>query len=251
MHGTCARCERHRRIKRRGLCDACYESPGVKDQYPRANHAECYRANCANCDKQRRIKWRGLCYLCYGDRSIRLRYPCQRKTERRHAICKNCDKRRRIHRRGLCTKCYFEPGIRERFPRKVSGPRPRAEKAPIAAKPRAVQRPRAEKAIRAPKHARVRKPRAVHGVRCRHCPTGKACRPRGLCTPCYDTPDIRDQYPTKGNKFGRRSEAASVTSVRPAESPTRALPRTEGKIAVMAERVRLRQSLFHPDDAKA
>lgn len=131
------------------------------------------------------------------------------------ALCRACDRVRFIRARGLCAVCWRKPDVRATVPRQTTGTQ------------------------------------KVVFTTCLHCPTGKACRPRGLCTLCYDDLEIRRKYPTKGNKFGCRSEAASVTSVRPAESPTLARPKTADKIAVMAERVRLKQSLFHPDDAKA
>lgn len=146
-------------------------------------------------------------------------------------VCANCGRERRMQARGLCVPCHKTPEVRVRFTCGKRG-RPKLHKEP---------RPRA---IYAVPHA---------GKVCRHCGAGTVCRPRGLCTPCYDDSDIREKYPTTGSKYGRRSDAAFVTTTAAASVPDRmtwAPPGTAHKIAVMAERVRLKKSPFHPDDAK-
>lgn len=81
---------------------------------------------------------------------------------------------------------------------------------------------------------------------CRHCGKHAVTRPRGLCWGCYYRPGVREQYPSNNRfvlLFGDESSGLP--------EPTRALPGSAAKIAVLAERARLRQELFHPDDAWA
>lgn len=85
--------------------------------------------------------------------------------------------------------------------------------------------------------------------RCRHCRGGRVSRPRGLCWACYYTPGVREQYPST-SKFAR--EGVGNRGFRrslPPPFPTDALPGTPEKIAVLAERARLGQELWHPEDA--
>src|SRR6267378_2505821 len=83
---------------------------------------------------------------------------------------------------------------------------------------------------------------------CRHCQKTLANRPRGLCWSCYYRPGVRDLYPST-SKFARRG-ICDFNGRTPLPTPTTALPGTPEKIAVLGERARLRQSLWHPDDAK-
>ena len=79
---------------------------------------------------------------------------------------------------------------------------------------------------------------------CRHCSKCKVNRPRGLCWSCYYTPGILARYPsanTFGRGLGKGSDAPSL--------PTTAAPGTSDKVAVLEERAKLRQPLFHPADA--
>ena len=83
---------------------------------------------------------------------------------------------------------------------------------------------------------------------CRHCHHAPVCRPRQLCWSCYYKPGVRDLYPST-SKFGRRG-LGNFNGVRPLPTfPTSAIPGTAAKIAILEERVRLRQNLWHPDDA--
>jgi hypothetical protein len=86
-------------------------------------------------------------------------------------------------------------------------------------------------------------------MNCRHCQQGKVNRPRGLCWTCYYRPTIREQYPST-SKFGRRGlgnfYGAAPIPVRPTTAP----PGSPEKVAILAERARLKQSLWHPDDAR-
>lgn len=83
---------------------------------------------------------------------------------------------------------------------------------------------------------------------CRNCHRVPASRPRGLCWVCYYRPGVRERYPST-SKFARRGVLDFHGRVRLPLYATRALPGTPEKIAVLAERARLRQELFHPHDA--
>lgn len=86
---------------------------------------------------------------------------------------------------------------------------------------------------------------------CRHCRRLRATRPMGLCWTCYYTPGVRSLYPST-SKYARRGVRDFVISVvgspRLPPEPTTALPGSEEKIEVLAERARLGVSLWHPDD---
>ena len=84
---------------------------------------------------------------------------------------------------------------------------------------------------------------------CRHCQKVKSNRPRGLCWSCYYRPGVRDQYPST-SKYARRGVTDFNGKTAQAASPTNALPGTEEKVAVLAERARLGLSLWHPLDAR-
>jgi hypothetical protein len=83
---------------------------------------------------------------------------------------------------------------------------------------------------------------------CKHCGHVPPNRPRGLCWSCYYRPGIRDQYPST-SKFARRGvHDFNGKALLPPE-PTRAPPGSPEKVAILAQRARLRQSLWHPSDA--
>jgi hypothetical protein len=83
---------------------------------------------------------------------------------------------------------------------------------------------------------------------CAHCQRRPRSRPRGLCWGCYYTPGIRKRYP-RINRFAvRGGEDFRGYAYLPIE-PTRALPGSPEKVAVLAERARRRVSLWHPADA--
>ena len=84
---------------------------------------------------------------------------------------------------------------------------------------------------------------------CRHCQKVKSNRPRGLCWSCYYRPGVRDQYPST-SKYARRGVTDFNGKTAQAALPTSALPGTEEKVAVLAERARLGLSLWHPHDAR-
>ena len=83
---------------------------------------------------------------------------------------------------------------------------------------------------------------------CRHCHEGPVSRPRGLCWRCFYTPGVREFYPT-ASKLGGTGLADFYGRAPPPAFPTQALPGTPEKIALLGERARLQQSLWHPDDA--
>ncbi len=83
---------------------------------------------------------------------------------------------------------------------------------------------------------------------CRHCQRVKSNRPRGLCWSCYYKPGVRELYPST-SKFARRGVGDFNGKSSPAAQPTRALPGTPEKVAVLEERARLGLSLWHPLDA--
>lgn len=83
---------------------------------------------------------------------------------------------------------------------------------------------------------------------CRNCQKVKSNRPRGLCWSCYYKPGVRDLYPST-SKFARRGVADFCGKARLPE-PTRALPGSAEKVAVLEERARLGLALWHPLDAR-
>src|SRR6516164_2802827 len=83
---------------------------------------------------------------------------------------------------------------------------------------------------------------------CRHCQKVKSNRPRGLCWSCYYTPGVRELFPST-SKFARRGVVDFNGRARMPE-PTSALPGTPEKVAVLEQRARLGQQLWHPLDAR-
>lgn len=83
---------------------------------------------------------------------------------------------------------------------------------------------------------------------CRHCHKIRATRPRGLCWTCYYTPGVREQYPSM-SPFVRHGVADFCGRGAAPSQPTRALPGTPEKVAVLEQRARLGQRLWHALDA--
>jgi hypothetical protein len=83
---------------------------------------------------------------------------------------------------------------------------------------------------------------------CRHCGQKQAGRPRGLCWTCYQTPEIRGLYSSL-SKFGRRGVLDFYGSGELPAAPTRAMPGSLQKVAVLQQRASRREALWHPDDA--
>jgi hypothetical protein len=83
---------------------------------------------------------------------------------------------------------------------------------------------------------------------CRHCHQCKVSRPRGLCWACYYTPGVRELYPSTSKYAVRGIGNGSGPAPLPAR-PTRYRPGSAEKLAVLAERARRQETLFHPADA--
>jgi hypothetical protein len=92
----------------------------------------------------------------------------------------------------------------------------------------------------------------IHGdlpmVGCKHCRVGQVNRPRGLCWTCYYTPGVRDLYPST-SKFARHGIEDFYGRGALPHAPTAALPGSPAKVAILEERARMRQELWHPNDA--
>ncbi|MFO0926394.1 MAG: hypothetical protein U0736_05055 [Gemmataceae bacterium] len=84
---------------------------------------------------------------------------------------------------------------------------------------------------------------------CRHCQKVRSNRPRGLCWSCYYTPGVRDQYPST-SKYARRGVSDFNGQAVTAAQPTAALPGTQEKVDILAERARRGLALWHPLDAR-
>src|SRR5262249_18830823 len=84
---------------------------------------------------------------------------------------------------------------------------------------------------------------------CRHCQGAKATRPRRLCFRCYYTPAIRSRYPPE-RKFGPRGTGNFCGNPATPFGPTVAAPGTLEKLAILEQRARLHQALWHPLDAR-
>lgn len=82
---------------------------------------------------------------------------------------------------------------------------------------------------------------------CRHCQR-LPNRCRGLCWVCYHRPEIRQHYPLPPNRQTRCGHGSANRRAVLPPTPTDALPGSEEKIQILAERARLGQQLFHPDD---
>jgi hypothetical protein len=83
---------------------------------------------------------------------------------------------------------------------------------------------------------------------CRHCHHSPVSRPRGLCWTCYYRPGVRELYPST-SKFGQRGLGNFNGNVPLPAFPTEAIPGSPEKVAILQERARLKQGLWHPDDA--
>jgi len=132
--------------------------------------------------------------------------------------CPDCGRRMGYTRRGLCHTCG-----RRRFlpPRPPKPPRP-----PRPLPPLDPSRPA-----------------------CRACGVRNANKCRQLCWGCYYRPGVRDRFPPLPGKFNNRG-VPDGNGARPLPaSPTAALPGSPEKVAVLEERARVRQSLWHPADA--
>lgn len=83
---------------------------------------------------------------------------------------------------------------------------------------------------------------------CQHCRLKRASRPRGLCWTCYYADGVRDMHPPT-SKYGRRGPGNFYCKSKLPPFPTNAAPGSPEKLAILEQRARLRQALFHPNDA--
>ncbi len=83
---------------------------------------------------------------------------------------------------------------------------------------------------------------------CRHCNEHPVNRPRGLCWGCYYRPGVREKYPST-SKFAYRGVGNFSGNAPLPVAPTSARPGSPEKLEILAERARMRQSLWHPMDA--
>ena len=84
---------------------------------------------------------------------------------------------------------------------------------------------------------------------CRHCSRSKVNRPRGLCWSCYYTPGVKEQFPST-SKYARRGVGNFTGNAPLPATPTTAVPGTPEKMAILEQRARLNQAIFHPEDAR-
>ncbi len=84
---------------------------------------------------------------------------------------------------------------------------------------------------------------------CLHCDRDRGLSGRNLCSTCYYQLEIRNRYPLV-LAHGYSGDVDFNGLPPPAESATGALPGTEEKIAVLAERAAQRRALWHPEDGK-
>ena len=82
---------------------------------------------------------------------------------------------------------------------------------------------------------------------CRHCGRSRVNRPRGLCWSCYYTPGVRERYPSTSKFAHRGIDDFNGWSLEPPE-PTKALPGSREKVAVLEQRAGLGLALWHPGD---
>jgi hypothetical protein len=82
---------------------------------------------------------------------------------------------------------------------------------------------------------------------CLYCSRWARAYGRGLCQTCYRKPAVREQFPVRG-RF-RDSSPSALLPPALALGPTRHLPGTAAKMAVLAARFAAGVNLFHPQDA--
>jgi hypothetical protein len=87
-------------------------------------------------------------------------------------------------------------------------------------------------------------------MECCHCGHTPANRPRNLCWNCYAQPAIRAQHASK-SKYAPHGALDTYRRAPLPPTPTRALPGTPEKVAVLIARAALMQALWHPHDAPA
>ncbi len=88
---------------------------------------------------------------------------------------------------------------------------------------------------------------------CLHCQKCWASRARGLCGLCYFIPGVRERYPLADSKYSQwahTSWRSATLAPGLAPEPTRALPGSEEKVAVLAARFAAGVGLHSPQDAR-
>jgi hypothetical protein len=85
--------------------------------------------------------------------------------------------------------------------------------------------------------------------RCRHCRQCQPNRARGLCWRCHRDPAVRALYPPSAARQARRSRPDQCGGYALPGQPTDAVPGSEEKIRVLAERAAQGVCLWHPLDA--
>lgn len=127
--------------------------------------------------------------------------------------CRHCQRMKVTYARRLCSSCYSNLTIRELYPREV-----------------------------------YQKEVDSHCRNCQQELKGKWRRPKNLCWTCYYAPGVRERFPST-NKFARRGNSLHVDRRLPLPEPTSHPPGSPEKVAVLEQRARNRQQLFHPADA--
>lgn len=82
---------------------------------------------------------------------------------------------------------------------------------------------------------------------CRHCQKSRFVHRKGLCKACYETPGVRELYPST-SKYARRGTGHVKNAAPLPAVATTALPGTPEKIAVLEQRAKSGVCLFHPGD---
>lgn len=86
---------------------------------------------------------------------------------------------------------------------------------------------------------------------CLHCRRSCRRKARGLCWPCYYTPEVRRLYASRrGDAWHGLPDRQPGESPAPAAGPTSALPGSAAKIAALAERAARGEELFHGEDGR-
>ena len=72
----CKHCGKRKCSRPRGLCAPCYETPGLKEQYPILTSTGCaaYDPLCRHCRRNIANRPRGLCWKCYYTPGVREQY---------------------------------------------------------------------------------------------------------------------------------------------------------------------------------
>lgn len=83
---------------------------------------------------------------------------------------------------------------------------------------------------------------------CPACGSRQTSGYRPLCRPCYSSP-VREEYRVP-SKYNSRGHGIDVEEAGEPLEPTRALPGTPEKLAVLESRAGRGEGLFHPGDAR-